>query len=320
MSIRGILHESPEYIDFFVVNHEADFDGVRSQTTHSPTAKKGEEEETPETNYPIRLISKTIGNDSISDDTAQVARGRRSQDISSHVVLLSFEMPSLSTLAVLALFCATALSHASILPIQLADKNLDRRAAYEAWSANDILPSSLKSKRQADPTAVITLDWQPTKTYIKLTRIFSGDPAAEKNIPGLQSELSNLVNDATSFVGRQTDEVIHPPDQDPAKTLCGKPIYKKCNPLGNYKLSVQNAQTCYRTPFASVFSNVPAQKYGGNEITWGVLHVALQILHRHMTADTYGFTQATFEVWDGENQVGSAEVKAVSDNSECVFH
>ncbi|KAL8668702.1 MAG: hypothetical protein Q9168_006681 [Polycauliona sp. 1 TL-2023] len=178
--------------------------------------------------------------------------------------------------------------------------------------------SQRNNKRQEDPNAVKTLDWRPTKTYIKLTRIFltTGDLMAEKKNANLQSELDNLVNDARGFASRHVDEVIYG-NRNAYDPKSHDWIYSKCNPRGNFKLSVANAHIYHRL-YISAHGSFPPY-ITGNEITWSVLKVALQILDRFMTADPYGFTQCSFEIWDGENQVGKAQIVSVADVNECIF-
>lgn len=51
----------------------------------------------------------------------------------------------------------------------------------------------------------------------------------------------------------------------------------------------------------------------GHEITWGVLNAALMALNTYMRDDEYGWTECSFEVWDGKNMVGVAEIVRTED-------
>ncbi|KAI4235331.1 MAG: hypothetical protein LQ349_003247 [Xanthoria aureola] len=227
-------------------------------------------------------------------------------------------MPSLTALAVLALSCSSLLSHASVLPHEKADQNLKRQAPYERWPAAQLLPLPQKMKRQdattPDPKAQIVLTAEPTKTSIKLTRTFPpGDLMADKNDAGIQEQLTNLLTNAHSYTARQVDGVINS-SRDPSDPLSTGWIFSKCNPHGYYKLQVANAHVKFGTRISPTFPQIA--RVAGHEITWAVLRVSLETLYKYMQPDTYGLTECTFEIWDGENQVGKAEIVRV-DPREC---
>ncbi|KAI4284360.1 MAG: hypothetical protein L6R38_001466 [Xanthoria sp. 2 TBL-2021] len=229
-------------------------------------------------------------------------------------------MPSLTALAVLALSCAGLLSHASVLQREAADQNLKRQAPHEEWPAGELLPLPQKMKRQdattPDLKAQIVLTAEPTKTSIRLTRAFlPGDLMADKNNAGIQEQLINLLTDAHSYTERQVDGVING-NRDPDDPLSTGWIFSKCNPHGYYKLQVANAHLRYGNRFSPTFPQVA--RIVGHEITWAVLRVALETLFKYMQPDAYGFTECAFEIWDGENQVGKAEIVKV-DPQECLL-
>ena len=165
-----------------------------------------------------------------------------------------------------------------------------------------------------DPKAQIVLTAEPTKTSIKLTRKFPpGDLLADKNHADIQEQLTNLLTNAHSYTARQVDGVINS-SRDPDDPLSTGWIFSKCNPHGYYKLQVANAHVKFGTRISPTFPQVA--RIAGHEITWAVLRVALETLYKYMQPDAYGLTECTFEIWDGENQVGKAEIVRV-DPVEC---
>lgn len=62
-----------------------------------------------------------------------------------------------------------------------------------------------------------------------------------------------------------------------------------------------------------------AEDAGGHRLTWGVLGVALQGLDAWMAGKGNGYSDATFQINDGRNEVGVGYVGAVDGDGVCVF-
>ena len=58
---------------------------------------------------------------------------------------------------------------------------------------------------------------------------------------------------------------------------------------------------------------------GGNNLTWGVFGSALQGLDTWMAGAGNGYSDATFQINDGENEVGNGFIGGDNQKGECVF-
>ena len=58
---------------------------------------------------------------------------------------------------------------------------------------------------------------------------------------------------------------------------------------------------------------------GGNNLTWGVFGSALQGLNAWMAAAENGYSDATFQINDGENEVGNGYIGGENQKGQCVF-
>ena len=64
---------------------------------------------------------------------------------------------------------------------------------------------------------------------------------------------------------------------------------------------------------------IHAEDGGGNHLTWGVFGAALQGLNAWMADAENGYSDATFQINDGKNQVGNGFIGGISQNGGCVF-
>lgn len=62
-----------------------------------------------------------------------------------------------------------------------------------------------------------------------------------------------------------------------------------------------------------------AEDAGGHHLTWGVFGVALQGLNAWMADTDNGYSDATFQINDGKNEVGNGYIGAVDVAGVCVF-
>ncbi|KAL8730838.1 MAG: hypothetical protein Q9166_003765 [cf. Caloplaca sp. 2 TL-2023] len=226
-------------------------------------------------------------------------------------------MPSLITLAVLTLSYSNILSNALNLPRVALDQNVKcQNPPYQYYPAGVMLPprkndpmDKLKRDAQppADPKAQRVLCAPGTETFIKLTRKFPYDNLmAQKTNEEVQIQLQSLIGNTWTFIERQhlpeggrggRDGVIKDD-----KSLDW--IFERASPNAAFKLLVANAHHKVYIPrlhFGSV-------KIEGNEVTWGVLRAALSALGEYFSFDDYGWTRCVFEIWDGPNQVGIAQI------------
>ena len=64
---------------------------------------------------------------------------------------------------------------------------------------------------------------------------------------------------------------------------------------------------------------IHGENSGGNNLTWGVFGSALQGLNAWMAAAENGYSDATFQINDGENDVGTGFIGADNLRGQCVF-
>ncbi|KAL8837021.1 MAG: hypothetical protein Q9170_002675 [Blastenia crenularia] len=154
----------------------------------------------------------------------------------------------------------------------------------------------------SDPHAQIVLCTPGTKTFIKLTRTPQGsDFSLEKADRAVQSQISELVGNTWTFIQREhvtgghKDGVINEGE--------GWVLQRKSS-HGTHILQVANAHHKEYYPKFH-FGGV---RIVGNEVTWGVLRAALTALGNFMATDVNRWTQCTFQIWDGKNQVGTARI------------
>ncbi|KAL8859652.1 MAG: hypothetical protein Q9178_003766 [Gyalolechia marmorata] len=230
-------------------------------------------------------------------------------------------MPSLIALAFWTLSCSSILSQASILPRKAHDQNLKcQNPPYTTFPAGELLPApeaipAGRMKRYdpaaLDPHAEYILCASGTETFVKLTRKYPTlNPINQKNDKDSQEQLQGLVADSWSFIKREYlenpqkgDGVINN-NNNPFEEESTGWIFQRQSSHNIYKLQVAN----YHDKQPGFSLNLPTVRIVGNEITWGVLDVALQALGQHMVSDTYGWTECELEIWDGENAVGRARI------------
>lgn len=155
----------------------------------------------------------------------------------------------------------------------------------------------------ANPKETKILCTPGTETFIKLKRTFHSDNLlADKSDKDIQSRLAMLPANAIKHIWEYHlnktgagDGVINGNRQSVGW------IWERVGYFGFYKLQVANAHRRRFIPFGTAI--------GGNEVTWGVLKAALLALTEYMVKDTiYGWTECSFEIWDGRNQVGAARI------------
>ena len=62
-----------------------------------------------------------------------------------------------------------------------------------------------------------------------------------------------------------------------------------------------------------------AEDANGHHLTWGVFGVALQGLNAWMADENNGYSDTTFQINDGKNEVGNGYMGAVDQDGVCVF-
>ncbi|KAL8785888.1 MAG: hypothetical protein Q9213_003120 [Squamulea squamosa] len=213
------------------------------------------------------------------------------------------------------------------MPRVALDQNIKcQNAPYRYYPAGVLLPPlprgpNDKTKRDAapgaipkDPKATIVLCAPGSETFIKLTRKFqSDDLMTEKNDPGIQGQIRSLVADTYTYAQRERfknpkygDVVIYDEKSDRGVRTPGW-IYERIGMYDTYKLQVANAYRVVPKPCWSPNGHCTMQ-FVGKPLKWGELNTALQILGEFMVTDQYGWTQCTFEIWDGPAQVGMARI------------
>ncbi|CAL8581223.1 hypothetical protein XPA_006924 [Xanthoria parietina] len=165
-----------------------------------------------------------------------------------------------------------------------------------------------RHKRDAAPTgtrAPIVICMAGTETYIKLTRQLppdgmDGDTAFIKD----QGQISSLVASTYAWIGAN---YLPPKVPDGVIDKGEGWIVQRSSRSKTHKLLVANAHHAVPVPRWSPNGH-GTMKMVGNEITWGVLRVALEGLGEYSA--TRGWTPCEFEIWDGLNQVGMAKLVA----------
>ena len=71
------------------------------------------------------------------------------------------------------------------------------------------------------------------------------------------------------------------------------------------------------TPTTNV--QIHGEDGGGHHLTWGVFGAALQGLNAWMGDQIDGYTDATFQINDGKNEVGNGYIGALNQEQRCVF-
>lgn len=64
---------------------------------------------------------------------------------------------------------------------------------------------------------------------------------------------------------------------------------------------------------------VHGENGGGNNLTWGVFGSALRGLDAWMAGAENGYSDATFQINDGENEVGTGFIGGDNSENQCVF-
>ncbi|KAL8773650.1 MAG: hypothetical protein Q9209_001416 [Squamulea sp. 1 TL-2023] len=178
-----------------------------------------------------------------------------------------------------------------------------------------------KAKRDApgaipkDPKETIVLCAPGSETFIKLTRKFQNDDdlMTEKNDRDIQGQIRSLVADTYTYTERERlanpnygDVVIDDEKSSGRKKAPGW-IYERSSMFDTYKLQVANAYRIVPKPCWSANGHC-TMHIVGKALKWGAFDTALQILGEFMITDQYGWTQCTFEIWDGPAQVGMARI------------
>lgn len=65
--------------------------------------------------------------------------------------------------------------------------------------------------------------------------------------------------------------------------------------------------------------SIYAEDGGGHHLTWGVFGVALTGLNAWMADGNNGYSDTTFQINDGKNEVGNGYIGAVNSQGACVF-
>ncbi|KAL8701049.1 MAG: hypothetical protein Q9201_005114 [Fulgogasparrea decipioides] len=166
-----------------------------------------------------------------------------------------------------------------------------------------------------DPHGQTILCAPGTRTYIKMTRILPVEGLEYyKSKSEIQSQLHSLISNTWTYIAREhlenghNDDVISQTEEfnRVQGSIEQKPgwIFERTSPHGSYKLQVANAHHIVYVPRI----RYGTRKVEGNEVTWGVLRAALTALGSHMLISEAGWTECTFEIWDGFNQVANARV------------
>ncbi|KAL8727365.1 MAG: hypothetical protein Q9181_005741 [Wetmoreana brouardii] len=166
-----------------------------------------------------------------------------------------------------------------------------------------------------DPLGQTILCTPGTETYIKMTRKPPHDDLKyDKSLSDIQSQLESLIGNTWTYITREhlenghNDSVISRTEEFSRAegSTEQKPgwIFERTSSHGSFRLQVANAHHLVYVPRV----HFGTTKVEGNEVTWGVLRAALTALGSHMLIDEAGWTECTFEIWDGFNQVGIARV------------
>lgn len=163
-------------------------------------------------------------------------------------------------------------------------------------------------KRDAAPTDAnepVILCVAASETFIKLTRRpFADGMDVDTAFVKDQGDISSLVASTYAWIEA---EHLPPNGQDGVIDMGEGWIVQRKSPSGTHQLLVANAH--HAVPLARWSpAGHGTMKIVGNEITWGVLRVALEGLGEF--AATHAWTLCEFEIWDGLNQVGTAKLSA----------
>ncbi|CAO1598372.1 hypothetical protein XANCAGTX0491_002141 [Xanthoria calcicola] len=189
---------------------------------------------------------------------------------------------------------------------------------YQYYPAGSMLPPPPKEdplgwiegplKGDAAPTDAnepVILCIAASETFIKLTRRpFADGMDVDTAFVKDQGDISSLVASTYAWIEA---EHLPPNGQDGVIDMGEGWIVQRKSPSGTHQLLVANAH--HAVPLARWSpAGHGTMKIVGNEITWGVLWVALEALGEF--AATHGWTLCEFEIWDGLNQVGTAKLSA----------
>ncbi|KAL8653789.1 MAG: hypothetical protein Q9210_001893 [Variospora velana] len=199
---------------------------------------------------------------------------------------------------------------AGLRPLVLEGCNRIRHGAHSSSLVPPIAAGKLEGQPESDgapttpsdPSQPLILCSPGTETYIKLTiKPTNVNHALGGNDQEITEDLGGLIGNSWTYIARQylrtgKDGVI-----DKGEGI----IWHKISKHGHFVLQVANAHHWKSVPS---WNGHGTMKLVGNEVTWGVLRAALTALGKHFEK-TKVWSECSFEIWDGFNQVGTAMLR-----------
>ncbi|KAI4283177.1 MAG: hypothetical protein L6R35_005242 [Caloplaca aegaea] len=161
----------------------------------------------------------------------------------------------------------------------------------------------------SDSSQPLILCAPSTETYIKLTiKPTNVNHALGGNDQEIAEDLGGLIGNSWTYITRQyliagKNGVINKGEGI---------IWQKISTHGHFILQVANAHHWKPVP---KWGGHGTMKIVGNEVTWAVLRAGLTALGTHFQ-ETNVWSECSFEIWDGFNQVGTAMVRGCYESCE----